>query len=511
MSLENEIRSALFVDFDNIYIGLDKPENDAFAGDPVAWLDRLTNYGPAAGTDGAQRRILVRRCYLNPQSFGRFRSDMMRAGFQVVDCPPMTGRGKTSADIYMAIDILDTLEHTTHFDEFIIMSADADFTPVLLRLRSHNRRTIVATVGFASPAYRAAADHVIEVAEFLESLIQAPSEEAQAPVTSRREVTNELLTRMAARVGEVVEDRGEVPAQDLPPIYREFREFAKGEDWLGYGALRRLTAAIVAQSPGLSLLDGDPWSVSSAGADIFAPAQPVAAEAPRSPEDRAEIRRSVTDELVRLTEDSAQPLSFPFLAQRLRAVIQSRGAAGWESAGFANFGELIRTIAPTVGFEVSGIGVGYVFDPRRQADPRFGAPDPLSNLDPGLADLIKRISNATGAPRLSPSGYRILFTAIAKEVNANGYQMTRTSKAVRDRCIEISSGIPAEDRPQISRQHVNFVLQGLWFAGYRFKPEVDPREISRIYRNNILDLCDGVLLTLSDEEKSDVDFWLVFD
>lgn len=509
--MENEIRSALFVDFDNIYIGLDKPENEAFASEPVLWLDRLTNYWPTGIKDGAHRRILVRRCYLNPQTFGRFRSGLMRAGFQVVDCPPMTGRGKTSADIYMAIDVLDALEHATRFDEFIIMSADADFTPVLLRLRSHDRRTIVATVGFASPAYQAAADHVIDVAEFLESLIEPPAEEAEVPVTAHREVTSELLLRMAARVAEVVEARGEVPAQDLPLIYRDFREFTKSDDWLGYGALRRLTAALVEQHTDLSLLEGDPWSVSSVRADIFEPPQHVEAEPPRSPEDRAEIRRSVTDELVRLTENSPQPLSFPFLAQRLRAIIQSRGAAGWEAAGFANFGELIRTIAPSVGFEVRSIGVGYVYDPRRQADPRFGAPDPLSNLDPAQAELIKRICNATGAPRLSPSGYRILFTEISKEVNANRYQMTRTSKAVRDRCIEVCSALPAEDRPQISRQHVNFVLQGLWFADYRFNEEVDARVISRIYRDNILNLCDATLLTLTEKEKSDVDFWLVFN
>jgi uncharacterized LabA/DUF88 family protein len=54
----------------------------------------------------------------------------------VVDCPPLTQRGKTSADVYMVMDVLDALEHKTEFDEFIILSSDADFTPVLLRLRA---------------------------------------------------------------------------------------------------------------------------------------------------------------------------------------------------------------------------------------------------------------------------------------------------------------------------------------------------------------------------------------
>lgn len=39
--------------------------------------------------------------------------------------------GKTSTDIHMVLDIIDLLQHETHYDEFIVFSADADFTPVL--------------------------------------------------------------------------------------------------------------------------------------------------------------------------------------------------------------------------------------------------------------------------------------------------------------------------------------------------------------------------------------------
>jgi len=45
----------------------------------------------------------------------------------------------------MAIDIVEALTHSTNFDEFVIFSADADFTPVLRRIREHDRQTLVVS------------------------------------------------------------------------------------------------------------------------------------------------------------------------------------------------------------------------------------------------------------------------------------------------------------------------------------------------------------------------------
>ena len=43
----------------------------------------------------------------------------------------------------MVIDTIDALDHPAGYDEFVLLSADADLTPVLLRLRAHNRNTVV--------------------------------------------------------------------------------------------------------------------------------------------------------------------------------------------------------------------------------------------------------------------------------------------------------------------------------------------------------------------------------
>ena len=52
----------------------------------------------------------------------------MRGGFEIVDCPPLTAQLKNSSDIRIVMDVRDYLTHETYFDEFIILSGDADFT-----------------------------------------------------------------------------------------------------------------------------------------------------------------------------------------------------------------------------------------------------------------------------------------------------------------------------------------------------------------------------------------------
>ena len=200
-----ELRSALFVDFDNVFSALclqDPDAAEAFILEPRRWLEWITRYdtahsGQSAAEAGPRRRILVRRCYLNPNGslvlpngervfFGSFRNGLVQAGFQVVDCPPLTRGGKTSADIVLVMDVLDALHHATRFEEFILLSSDADFTPVLQRLRAHDRRTLVVAIGNAAEAYRAAADAVVSSGAFIGGALG--QERARAALPEERRV-----------------------------------------------------------------------------------------------------------------------------------------------------------------------------------------------------------------------------------------------------------------------------------------------------------------------------------
>jgi uncharacterized LabA/DUF88 family protein len=166
------MKSALFVDFDNVFSQLRQLQPEAaerFARHPAEWLNWLiaSLALPEPHEPDARRRLLVRRCYLNPNWYQNYRHAFLRAGFEIVDCPPVTQQGKTSTDIHMVLDIVELLQHETHYDEFIVFSADADFTPVLRKLRRYDRRTTVLAIGFPSAAYQASADLMIDERLFL--------------------------------------------------------------------------------------------------------------------------------------------------------------------------------------------------------------------------------------------------------------------------------------------------------------------------------------------------------
>src|SRR6267378_1898428 len=134
---ERNIRSALFVDFDNVYSGLQELDPNAaerFASDPSRWLRWIERGMPSSeetlSKDLLGQRVLIRRCYLNTVAYSRFRTFFTRSGLSVVDCPPLTRQGKTTTDIHMVMDILDTLQRYENITNFVILSGDADFTPV---------------------------------------------------------------------------------------------------------------------------------------------------------------------------------------------------------------------------------------------------------------------------------------------------------------------------------------------------------------------------------------------
>jgi len=516
------IRSALFVDFDNIYLGLQREDPNAaeqFATNPSHWLQWLQEKLPPAGADEdsrQRRKILSRRCYLNPSQFGRFRPYFTRSAFEVVDCPPLTSGGKTSADIQMVMDILDALGHATRFEEFIILSGDADFTPVLLRLSKHDRRSSVLAVGPASVAYKAACDLLIDQDTFLEDAIGVTSAQstrsADSPATTAMQ---ELLRRIADKVYERASSIGELIATDLPAIFREFPEFTASTNWLGFNSLRMMTGAVTQARRDLEMVDGDPWKV-RVGIEVE-PAEgterlgggeaPYRERAPVLP-----LHRPLPVNHGRLVEQileyvkgvvSASDSAVP-MARAAQMVISRFGeevlTSRWAGAG--TFRDLLEG-RENPGFSVSSLKPGYLYDPDRHQVPTDGRPDELAAMDPVLGSLAYRVHQLTDTPYLTPAEYGQVFRHIAEEVNAHGYFLTRTSKAVRDRCIE--------EGATIARASVNFILRGITFGGHRFgQNDGDaPLTLGRCFFRNVLGLCESAGLQLEEDERERLSNWLL--
>jgi len=183
------MKCALFVDFDNIHSGLQRLDPEyaqRFASQPsrwIEWLERRLELPPHV-EPGSRRRLLVRRVYLNPLAYGKFRSAFNRAGFEIIDCPPMTQLGKTSTDIHMVLDVVDLLQHEVRYDEFIIFSADSDFSPLLRKLRRWDRRTTALAIGFPSLALTASTDLLINPTQFIRDGLEIDDTDDEEPPPS---------------------------------------------------------------------------------------------------------------------------------------------------------------------------------------------------------------------------------------------------------------------------------------------------------------------------------------
>ena len=502
------IISALFVDFDNIFISLNQ-QNKHFATQFAVNPDRWLRWLEQSAMGNARRRILVRRCYLNPQSFAEFRPFFIRSAFEVVDCPPLTAHGKTSTDIHLVMDVLDTLNHPTNFREFIILSGDSDFTPVLLRLRMNNRWTTIFSGGNnISPAYKASCDTLITEDEFVRDGlgISFQEDEPSEPVITNPQVSNSVLEKIASRLYEAAVESQGIEASELPKILSEFPDFRKGSQWLGYQSLRGLTEAIVRLRTDLYISGEDPWRLCRKE------------ESTNLDERNESMKKSIAQWIRSIIAASPTGVAMASLAD---GVVQKFGIeirnSNW--LGEKSFKGLLMKL-DLGDLQLNAYGPGYVYHPKFHKMPGMesngGDTDeggeknslvpPVGDFSlkfPHLAPLAWKINQLTDTPYLLPDHYTLIFNEIAREIDENAnFHVIRTSKTVRDRCVE--KGAP------VARSHVNFILTGLNVSGYPLGKEipVDTANLAAKMRENTQNLCRNVQFLLTENENTLLNEWM---
>ena len=245
------LRSALFLDFDNVFGGLlnlDREWAFTFAENPGEWLNTFMDFSRQDG----RRDLLIRRAYLNPAGsvfdrergnvndriyLSRFRPNLTRAGFEVVDCPALTHAHKNAADIRIVLDVMEAVNSETRYDEFIIASSDADFTPLLQRLRAHDRRTTIISTGPTVPAYRAIADTYIGAERLLQPAQTSANGAAhdEAPKDRLLKTTMQLLKNSPQPLS----------LSGLGVHLREkFGDEVSKSNWFGHGSLDALVGSM---------------------------------------------------------------------------------------------------------------------------------------------------------------------------------------------------------------------------------------------------------------------------
>ena len=273
------------------------------------------------------------RCYGNPvprrnaadnstdmNSFPFVRHHFLRAGFEVVDCPPLTAQLKNSADIRMVMDVRDMLTHETRFDEFILLSGDADFTPVLHRLRAHARGTVVFANDHTAQPYTAISDGEIREVDLVSLLLEGrigverPGGELNA-APSAAELEAMRKTIVAEVAGAVRTAQQPVPLEALADraVRALGHDKTVGSGWGGAGSFRDLLLRWLPD--GVRLTEQPPYFA-------YEPTRHVARELEARPEVRTEQRveqRPVQRERRPELDPRFEPVLEPEPGRRLEA------------------------------------------------------------------------------------------------------------------------------------------------------------------------------------------------
>ena len=548
---DGPILTTVFVDYDNIYLSLKRKNEEAakrFAKDSQIWLQGIVSgeliTPTATFIAPKERRIAMNRCYGNPvprrnthdnstdmNSFPFIRHHFLRSGFEVIDCPPLTAQLKNSADIRIVMDIRDIISHDTYFDEFIILSGDADFTPVLHRLRAHARRTVVYANDHTAQPYTAISDGEIRESSLLALLLSGKAiaadhtqRELSAPMVPVAPVDVEAARR--ATIAEVVQfvrtAPQAVPLETLADraVRIVGRDKTVGTNWGGFGTFRDLLLSDLPDD--IHLSDTPPYTVFDATRHIT----PTGLLVQNNIHQQALIAQS--DSRARQSEPytaqrpyqsapshhQSDPYASPLVAP------PSQGPYGIEprtTAPLAPPPHQQRIAEPPVQQRMPAHQPQHAQQPGPYGDPRLDAQrnGPVSTQShmtpahqaaqrPGdqatqIQQSIARIHEACQAPALAPAEYRVLFDIMAQEITANGLQGSQTLVNLTQRAREFGLDLKRDD--------LRFILEVVSESDPWFEQGASANLFASRFRNFVVARCRSQGLSLSSDELDLVEAW----
>jgi hypothetical protein len=455
--------TALFIDFDNIYISLlsrDRTAATRFATNPAAWTSALldgalSTSAVRGGNHPLERRMLVARVYGNPvlknkdrSSFAYVRNHFMHAGYEVVDCPPLTNQLKNGSDIRMVLDMRDYLEHEPRIDEFVIMSGDSDFVPILLRLRSHDRRTMIFGGLQTARSYTSLADEIItedNLVAFLQgniSVLAAKANEAAGngvakPVDPLDEARREIIEEVAR----IVENSDKpVSMELLATSVRNSVGLKRTIDtkWAGHGQFSLLLAQALSREFAVS---GNP---------------PF---------------------MVWHKELHDQPSS------------EQDNGPGTSKSGAPTRDPLNRDADESNLPEPAGL----------HSDDKETVEDEAGNAP--IRTVIENILQITDIPPLSASYYKRLFKLIAEEIRENGFVFKTTAPNAAERGSAIKLPVDPE--------HMQIILHRVRRHGHWFSDKDDAGSLAKVFRDSVIGECLESGLKLTETQLDMIDSWFI--
>src|SRR5690625_4521178 len=129
--MNSDERLAVFLDYENLAIGVRDLGGEAFTFRPIA--DALA----------ARGRVVVRRAYADWSFWEEDRHSLTSEHIELIEMPQHQGASrKNAADIKMVVDAVEMAFERDYISTFVICTGDSDFSPLVHKLRELNRQVI---------------------------------------------------------------------------------------------------------------------------------------------------------------------------------------------------------------------------------------------------------------------------------------------------------------------------------------------------------------------------------
>jgi len=219
-SLRNEVTTAVFVDFENLALGVEEDKKGRFDIELV--LKRLLERG----------RIVFKRAYCDWSRYQNFMTEFHKQGFEMIDIPRSKISGKNSADIRMVVDAVDLCYSKSHIDTFALITGDSDFSPLVSKLKENDKRVVGCGVRKSTSDLLANNcdefifyDDLIRVQkQTRQKQAQAPTGKTQAPDGKKQEAFERVLATVASLESDYDPVWGSQVKQSVKRVYPGFNE-----------------------------------------------------------------------------------------------------------------------------------------------------------------------------------------------------------------------------------------------------------------------------------------------
>jgi len=203
--------------------------------------------------DFSQRgTLVVKRAYADWVRFAGHRQHLLANQVEMIELA-CASKGKNSADIRLVVDAMELLFTKPYINTFVVASADADFLPLLSRLKEYNKNTIVVASSSNTQAYmRTHCDEFVNGDIYLSrgkakpKAIALPAIPLPAPPKIQTP-THEQIVEIQSLVLEVWCIQGFDRPFELAALGYQLKKMTPGINWRDYGfkGLKPMVAFLV--------------------------------------------------------------------------------------------------------------------------------------------------------------------------------------------------------------------------------------------------------------------------